>query len=89
MIENKNTDVELDTDGIEEQSIQVENKKQENEDNAEPREEVDLGYTEPKKPGLEGITVEEIKEDTKPKSQKTMRMIFLLFRIKLKKELIN
>ena len=31
MIENKNTDVELDTDGIEEQSIQVENKKQENE----------------------------------------------------------
>jgi hypothetical protein len=26
MIENKNTDVELDTDGIEEQSIQVENK---------------------------------------------------------------
>jgi hypothetical protein len=67
MIENKNTDVELDTDGIEEQSIQVENKKQENEDNAEPREEVDLGYTEPKKPGLEGITVEEIKEDTRAK----------------------
>ena len=67
MIENKNTDVELDTDGIEEQSIQVENKETENEDTSEQREEVDLGYTEPKKPGLEGITVEEAKEDTRTK----------------------
>jgi hypothetical protein len=55
-------EVELDTDGIEEQSIQVEKQEEVESNEREPREEVDLGYTEPKADGIEGIKVEE-KED--------------------------
>ena len=59
----KDNSVELDTDGIEEQSIQVENKEVESDDTKLPNEEVDLGYTEPKAAGIEGITIEEAKEE--------------------------
>ena len=55
-------EVELDTDGIEEQSIQVEKQEEVESNEREPREEVDLGYTEPKAPGIEGISVEEKEE---------------------------
>jgi hypothetical protein len=59
---NTSKEVELDTDGIEEQSIQVEKQEEVESNEREPREEVDLGYTEPKADGIEGIKVEE-KED--------------------------
>ena len=55
-------EVELDTDGIEEKTIKVEEKEIESNENESPREEVDLGYTEPKAPGIEGISVEEKEE---------------------------
>ena len=57
-------EVELDTDGIQEQSIEVEKQSEVESNESEPREEVDLGYTEPKTAGIEGISVEE-KEDKK------------------------
>ena len=60
-------EVELDTDGIEEQTIQVEEKEVESNENESPREEVDLGYTEPKAPGIEGISVEEKEEKEEKK----------------------
>ena len=72
-------EVELDTDGIEEQTIQVEEKEVELNENESPREEVDLGYTEPKAPGIEGISVEEKEEkkvdDLSDVSEKVRRRI--------------
>ena len=72
-------EVELDTDGIEEQTIQVEEKEVESNENESPREEVDLGYTEPKAPGIEGISVEEKEEkkvdDLSDVSEKVRRRI--------------
>ena len=55
-------EVELDTDGIQEETIQVEEVESNENENETPREEVDLGYTEPKAPGIEGISVEEKEE---------------------------
>jgi len=72
-------EVELDTDGIEEQSIQVEKQEEVESNEREPREEVDLGYTEPKAPGIEGISVEEKEEkkvdDLSDVSEKVRRRI--------------
>ena len=72
-------EVELDTDGIEEQTIQVEEKEVESNEDESPREEVDLGYTEPKAPGIEGISVEEKEEkkvdDLSDVSEKVRRRI--------------
>ena len=64
----KSPEVDLDTDGVNEQSVQVEEQKTESTEPELPREEVDLGYTEPKKEGIEGITVEQVeeKEESKP-----------------------
>ena len=45
----KSPDVELDTDGVNEQSVEVEEQKTESTEPQLPNEEVDLGYTEPKK----------------------------------------
>ena len=68
--ENKSSpEVELDTDGIEEQSVQVEETKTESQETELPREEVDLGYTEPKPAGIEGISVEEKTEQDKPSKE--------------------
>ena len=61
----KSPEVELDTDGVNEQSVEVEEQKVESTEPQLPNEEVDLGYTEPKKEGIEGITVEQ-KEESKP-----------------------
>ena len=58
----KSPEVDLDTDGVKEQSVEVEEKKVESTEPELPREEVDLGYTEPKKEGIEGITVEQKEE---------------------------
>ena len=58
-------EVELDTDGIQEETIQVE--EVESNENETPREEVDLGYTEPKATGIEGISVEEKEEKEEKK----------------------
>ena len=58
----KSPEVDLDTDGVNEQSVQVEEQKTESTEPELPREEVDLGYTEPKKEGIEGITVEQVEE---------------------------
>ena len=55
-------EVELDTDGIQEETIQVEEVESNENENETPREEVDLGYTEPKATGIEGISVEEKEE---------------------------
>jgi hypothetical protein len=60
-------EVELDTDGIQEQSIEVEKQSEVESNESEPREEVDLGYTEPKAPGIEGISVEEKEEKEEKK----------------------
>ena len=67
----KSPEVDLDTDGVNEQSVQVEEQKKESTEPELPREEVDLGYTEPKKEGIEGITVEQIeeKQETKPEAK--------------------
>ena len=64
----KSPEVDLDTDGVNEQSVQVEEQKKESTEPELPREEVDLGYTEPKKEGIEGITVEQVeeKQESKP-----------------------
>ena len=60
--ENKSPEVELDTDGIQEQSVEVENTTEESKEPQLPREEVDLGYTEPKPQGIEKISVEETED---------------------------
>ena len=62
----KDNSVELDTDGVEEQSVQVEESNTEEKETELPKEEVDLGYTEPKAAGIENISVEET-EDTNTK----------------------
>ena len=62
----KNPEVELDTDGVKEQTLQVEEKQVEVSETDLPKQEVDLGYTEPKPEGIEGIKVETVKEETKP-----------------------
>jgi hypothetical protein len=64
----KSPQVELDTDGVNEQSVEVEEQKTESTEPQLPNEEVDLGYTEPKKEGIEGITVEQT-EESKPESK--------------------
>jgi hypothetical protein len=64
----KSPQVELDTDGVNEQSVEVEEQKTESTETQLPNEEVDLGYTEPKKEGIEGITVEQ-KEESKPETK--------------------
>jgi hypothetical protein len=61
--ENKSPEVELDTDGIKEESVEVENKTEESNEPQLPKEEVDLGYTEPKPEGIEKISVEEKSEE--------------------------
>ena len=61
--ENKSPEVELDTDGIKEESVEVENKAEESNEPQLPKEEVDLGYTEPKPEGIEKISVEEKSEE--------------------------
>ena len=58
----KSPEVDLDTDGVNEQSVEVEEQKTESTEPQLPNEEVDLGYTEPKKEGIEGITVEQTEE---------------------------
>jgi hypothetical protein len=67
----KSPEVDLDTDGVNEQSVQVEEQKTESTEPELPKEEVDLGYTEPKKEGIEGITVEQIeeKQESKPEAK--------------------
>ncbi len=64
---NTPKEVELDTDGIQEETIQVEEVESNENENETPREEVDLGYTEPKAPGIEGISVEEKEEKEEKK----------------------
>jgi hypothetical protein len=64
----KSPEVDLDTDGVNEQSVEVEEQKTESTEPQLPNEEVDLGYTEPKKEGIEGITVEQ-KEESKPETK--------------------
>ena len=61
----KSPEVELDTDGVKDQSINVEELAAPVETEL-PKQEVDLGYTEPKPEGIEGIKVETAKEETKP-----------------------
>lgn len=63
--EIKNPEVELDTDGVKDQTLEVEEQKVETSEPQLPKEEVDLGYTEPKPEGIEGITVETVKEEPK------------------------
>jgi hypothetical protein len=55
----KSPDVELDTDGVQEQLVEVEEQKVESTEPELPREEVDLGYTEPKPAGIEGIQIQQ------------------------------
>ena len=62
----KNPEVELDTDGVKEQTLQVEEQQVEVSETDLPKQEVDLGYTEPKPEGIEGIKVETAKEEPKP-----------------------
>jgi len=61
----KSPEVELDTDGIQEQSVEVKEEKVEAVETELPKEEVDLGYTqhEDKPEGIEKIKVEEVKEE--------------------------
>jgi hypothetical protein len=61
---NKSLDVELDTDGVNEETINVEELAEPVETEL-PKQEVDLGYTEPKPPGIEGIEVESKPEKTR------------------------
>ena len=63
--EIKNPEVELDTDGVKDQTFEVEEQKVETSETELPKQEVDLGYTEPKPEGIEGITVETVKEEPK------------------------
>ena len=60
----KSPEVELDTDGVKDQSINVEELAEPVETEL-PKQEVDLGYTEPKPAGIEGIEVESKPEKTK------------------------
>ena len=62
----KNPEVELDTDGVKEETFQVEEQQVEVSETELPKQEVDLGYTEPKPEGIENIKVETVKEETKP-----------------------
>ena len=63
----KSPEVDIDTDGVKEESIEVEEQKVETSETELPKHEVDLGYTEPKPEGIEGIKVETVKEEeTKP-----------------------
>ena len=65
MAENKtHPEVELDTDGVQDQLINVEELAAPVETEL-PKQEVDLGYTEPKPAGIEGIEVESKPEKTK------------------------
>ena len=57
-------EVELDTDGVKDQTINVEELAEPVETEL-PKQEVDLGYTEPKPAGIEGIEVESKPEKTK------------------------
>jgi hypothetical protein len=63
----KSPDVELDTDGVQEQLVEVEEQKVESTEPELPREEVDLGYTEPKPAGIEGIQIEQTEEKQEAK----------------------
>ena len=63
--EIKNPEVELDTDGVKDQTFEVEEQKVDTSETELPKQEVDLGYTEPKPEGIEGITVETVKEEPK------------------------
>ena len=63
----KSPEVELDTDGVQEQSVEVEEQKVQSTEPELPKEEVDLGYTEPKPAGIEGIQVEQIEEKQEAK----------------------
>jgi hypothetical protein len=63
--EIKNPEVELDTDGVKDQTLEVEEQKVETSEPELPKQEVDLGYTEPKPEGIEGIKVETVKEEPK------------------------
>lgn len=63
--EIKNPEVELDTDGVKDQTLEVEEQKVETSETELPKQEVDLGYTEPKPEGIEGITIETVKEEPK------------------------
>ena len=63
----KSPDVELDTDGVQEQSIEVQEEQKESSSTELPREEVDLGYTEAKPSGIENIQVEQIEEKAEGK----------------------
>ncbi len=58
------SEVELDTDGVKDQTINVEELAAPVETEL-PKQEVDLGYTEPKPAGIEGIEVESKPEKTK------------------------
>ncbi len=60
----KSPEVDLDTDGVQDQSINVEELAAPVETEL-PKQEVDLGYTEPKPAGIEGIEVESKPEQTK------------------------
>jgi len=69
----KSPEVELDTDGIQEQSVEVKEEKVESTEPELPREEVDLGYTKHEKSeGIEGIKVEEIKEEKEEKPKEDL-----------------
>jgi len=69
----KSPEVELDTDGIQEQSVEVKEEKVESTEPDLPREEVDLGYTKHEKSeGIEGIKVEEIKEEKEEKPKEDL-----------------
>ena len=84
----KSPEVDLDTDGVNEQSVQVEEQKTESTEPELPKEEVDLGYTESKKEGIEGIQLNKSRKK-KNQNQKLRLMIYPMFPKKLKEELIN
>jgi hypothetical protein len=67
--QKKLPEVELDTDGIEEQSVEVKEEVKESTEPELPREEVDLGYTEPKPAGIEGIQVEQVEKEEKKENK--------------------
>ena len=67
----KSPEVELDTDGIQEQSVEIKEEKVETAEPELPREEVDLGYTkhDDKPEGIEKIKVEEVREEKSEESK--------------------
>ena len=67
----KSPEVELDTDGIQEQSVEIKEENVEPIESELPREEVDLGYTkhDDKPEGIQKIKVEEITEEKSEKSK--------------------